>query len=184
MLLHTFTRREKLLMVVLAVVMLLGVYILAVHYPVRDSLAQLEQERADLELNLQIAQARYGQYQTMKDELADILSRPADQITVMPDYDNLQPLMSRLNQIFSPAISYEMSFDPVLLEGTVARRTIRVTFTCAAYQETRSILEQLCRTGWRCLISELSLSPVQNVGDLSNSAVAATVTVTFFEQTG
>lgn len=184
MLLRAFTRREKVLMVVLAVVMLMGVYIMGIHYPVRDSLDRLEQERADLELDLQIVQLQHSKYQAMRAELEDILSLPPDQVTVMPNYDNLQPLMNRLNQIFTLSVAYDMSFDPVSVEDSVARRTIQMTFTCANYADARSIVEQLCHTGWRCLISDLSLSTPQNTGDLAAGAVVASVTVTYFESVG
>lgn len=182
MLLRAFSKREKVLMLVLAAVLLVGFYILSVHNPVNQALEQAAQEQAGLELDLQIAQIQYSKYRSMKEELDEILARPADQITVMPDYDNLQPLMNRLNQIFTLASSYDMSFDPVAVEGDTARRVIRMTFTCGDYAGARSILEQLCRTGWRCLISDLSLTTPQNGGDLAHSPVVATVTVTYFER--
>ena len=182
MLLRAFSKREKVLMLVLAAVLLAGFYILAVHNPVNAALDQAAQDQASLELDLQIAQIQYGKYQSMKAELDEILSRPADQITVMPDYDNLQPLMNRLNQIFTLAASYDMSFDPVEIEGETARRTIRTTFTCGDYADARSILEQLCHTGWRCLISDLALTTPQNSGDLARSPVVTTVTITYFER--
>ena len=56
MLLRAFSKREKVLMSVLAAVLLLAFYLLTVHYPVQENLARLEQERADLELDAQIAQ--------------------------------------------------------------------------------------------------------------------------------
>lgn len=184
MLLRTFSRREKLLMLLLAAIMLLGVYLLGVHYPVRDSLAQLETERANLDLELQIAMAQYSSYTAMQEELEELLSRPSDQVTVVPDYDNLQPLMNRLNQILSLAESYDLSFDPVTVEDSIVRRTIRMSFTCGSYQSARSIVEQLYRTGWRCLVSDLSLSTPQGAGNLADSTVVAAATVTYFEQSG
>lgn len=184
MLLRAFSKREKVLMSVLAAVLLLAFYLLTVHYPVQENLARLEQERADLELDAQIAQIQYDKYQAMREELDALLSQSADRVTVMPDYDNLQPLMNRLNQIFTLAASYDMSFSPVELDGATARRTIQASFTCAAYEDARSIVEQLCHTGWRCLVSDLTLGTPQNTGDLAAGAVTASVTITFFEYDG
>ena len=101
MLMRNFSRREKALLLVLVLILLVGLYVLAVHNPVKASLARLEGEKEDAELKQQVATIRLGQYSKMKAELEEIFAMPKDQLTVMPPYDNTKALMVQFNHILT-----------------------------------------------------------------------------------
>lgn len=160
MLMRSFTKREKFMLLVLVLIMLAGLYVLAVHNPVQANLARLETEKEDAELKLQVATVRLGQYRKMKTELEEIFSMPKDQLTVMPPYDNTKALMVQFNHIFGE-LEYDLSFSPVAFNENVATRAVQFTFDAPSYEEGRLIVEKLCHTGNRSLMNTLSIAPAE-----------------------
>ncbi len=161
MLMRSFTRREKVLLVLLAVVVLIGLYVLLVHNPVKQQLADLAQEKADLELSVQVVKARQEQYNKMKAELDEIFAMPKDEITVMPPYDNIEALTVQLNGIFL-GLEPNLQFQEPTRENEEERvitRPIQFTFEAPSYQVARDIVEKLTHTGNRALMDSLSIAP-------------------------
>ncbi len=163
MLMRSFTRREKVLLLLLAVMVLIGLYVLLVHNPVKNRLAELDEEKANLELDMQVATIRQEQYHKMKAELDEIFAMPRDQITVMPPYDNIEALTVQLNGIF-------LGLEPNLLfqepmreneEEQVITRPIQFTFIAPSYEVARDIVEKLTHTGNRALMDSLSMAPAE-----------------------
>lgn len=167
MMTRSFTRREKILLLVLVVVMLVGLYVLVVHYPVKAELARLETEKEDAELQLQFAQAKSLKYAQMKQELDEIFVMPQDQITVMPLYDNAESLMVQLNHIFGE-LEYDLNFSEVSFQDKIATRGVQFTFDAPSYEVARSIIQQLAHTGNRSLMNTLSIAPYTGDGGWSN----------------
>lgn len=175
---RSFSRREKILLLVLTLIGLVGLYFYLVHYPVTTQLAQIEEQRTAVADDTVIAQARQQVYLSMKAELEEIFSMPEDEITVMPKYDNIKALMREFNVIFDGA-DPELSFDPVTVEDGVAVRVMRFTFT-SDYKRAKDILEQLTGTGYRCLLDSLSITPEE--GNLETDVLQVSGTITFYEQ--
>lgn len=167
MLMRSFSRREKALLLVLVLVMLVGLYVLAVHNPVKASLADLALEKEEQELQLQVAQIKLGQYNNMKAELEEIFAMPKDQLTVMPPYDNAEALMVQLNHILG-ALEYDLNFSEVEFDENVATRAVQFTFDAPSYEEARSIIQRLTHTGNRSLMNTLTIAPKEGDGGFSN----------------
>ena len=189
---RTFTRREVVLMLVLVLIVLVGAYFYAVHYPVTTRLAEIETEREDLELNTTVAETRAAIYRSMKSELEEIFAMPEDEITVMPEYDNIQALMNYFNVIFA-GTDPTLNYDEVRMNGNIAARTIRFHFTAPNYAHAKTILGQLTATGYRCLLESVSMSPVEERltdkdgvelgirNEIENSRIQVSGTITFYE---
>lgn len=163
MLTRSFTRREKILLLILAVMVLIGLYVLLVHNPVKSQLAELTVEKEELELELQVATARQEQYRKMKAELDEIFAQPRDQITVMPPYDNIEALTVQLNEIFM-GLEPNLQFQEPRRENEEERvitRPIQFTFEAPSYEAARDIVRKLTHTGNRSLMDSLSIAPAQ-----------------------
>lgn len=162
MLMRSFTKREKALLLVLVLIVLAGLYMLLIHTPVENSLAQLEGEKEDAELQLQLSQARMGRYREMKAELEAIFAQPKDQITVMPPYDNTKALMVELNHILGE-LEYDLAFSDVVFQDNVAIRAVQFTFDAPSYEVARNIINLLGHTGNRSLMNTLTITPSVDV---------------------
>ncbi len=158
MLMRSFSRREKVMLIVLALVLVVGLYVLLVQRPVEARVDELTLEKEELELKQQVAEIRLGQYNKMKNELDEIFAMPKDQLTVMPPYDNIETLMVQFNAIFM-GLEPKLSFPEVRFEEGVATRPIQFEFAAPSYDQARAILTRLTRTGYRSLLDGLSIRP-------------------------
>lgn len=162
MLMRSFTRREKVMLVILALVLMVGLYFLFVHRPVEAALAQAAQEQGELDLQIQVAQVKLDQRNKMQAELDEIFALPKDQITVMPAYNNIEALMVQFDSIFM-GLEPKLSFPEVKVEEGVVTRPIDFEFDAPSYDEARAILTRLTRTGQRSLLEGLSINPKTTV---------------------
>lgn len=192
MLMRSFSRREKVMLVILALVLMVGLYVLLVQRPVEAKLDALALEKEDLELREQVAEIRLGQYSKMKKELDEIFAMPKDQLTVMPPYDNIETLMVQFDSIFL-GLEPKLSFPPIKTEEGVATRPIQFEFEAPSYDQARAILTRLTRTGYRSLLDGLAIKPAEAIrtgrlggeilagGSIQQGPVLVQGTISFYE---
>ena len=155
---RSFTRRERALLLVLLVMLLVGLYFLAVHFPIVNRLEAIDREQEVLLAQLETAQLKAAEYSAMKQELDEILSQPEEDITVMPAYNNIETLMRKLDVIFA-GTSPDFTFNQVRTTDNVASRTIHFSCTAEDYQAARQLLREVTGTGWRCLLDSFTMNP-------------------------
>lgn len=181
-----FTRREKMLLTILALLLVFAVYLYAVQQPVAEALDRLHAEQLEMEDALMLLQAKQLRLQAMRTELETVLtySNPAE----IPEYDNLQLLMIFLDDVMEVTTDYSLSFQPVHTEqdARVVRRVISMSFTCPSYPDARTVAERLRDSPFRCQVGDLSLAPVgmgegAEIADVTAGPVQVLLTVTFFE---
>ena len=175
-----FTRRELFMMMLLVLVVLVGLYFYMVHYPITQRHEQIETERDEIALSTQVAEIRAGQYRDMKSELDEIFAMPEDELTVMPEYDNIQTLMNYFNVIFA-GTGQALNFDEVRFNGNIAVRTMRFSFTASSYRHAKRILGQLTDTGFRCQMESVSIVPAEADGEVESGVLKISGSITFYE---
>lgn len=194
MLMRSFTRREKALLLLLVLVLVVGLYFLLIHRPVEASLAELETEKEELEMETTVAETKLMLYSKMKGELDQIFALPADQITVMPAYNNLEKLMVQFDNIFT-GMEPKLSFHDIRIsEDGVVTRPIDFEFDAPSYEQARAILTGLTHTGNRALLDGLSIQPkgvsvtgghfldtVRAGGSIEAGAVSVKGSISFYE---
>lgn len=181
-----FTRREKVLMTILAVLILAAFYFFAVHRPVVDALSRIEAETQTVDSEMIVLQAKAQHLADMKAEL-NALPENAPQT---PTYDNLKQLMTFLNTVMAGTSDYEMSFQTQQPgeNGNVMRRVVNMRFVCPSYASARQTLEDLRGCPYRCLASDLTITPYTGKNGrqeknrpITTGPVQVGLTVTFFE---
>lgn len=177
---RSFSRREKLLMLLLVIVVLVGLYFYLVHYPITQRLDEIEQETDDVLLQQDVANTRLEMYNEMKEELAIVDAMPKDEVTILPEYDNIQTLMNMFNVIFA-GTQQTLTFDNVRINNNnVAERTMRFSFTARDYDHARQVLANLTGTGYRCLLDSLSFAATD--GNVETGTLRVTGNITFYEK--
>ena len=185
-----FTRREKILLTILAILFLGCVYFLAVQRPVSDAQMNLQQETDRLNTELMVLEAKQQNMDRMRAELEQMTDQQS--IAPIPTYDNLQQLMGFLNAALSPANDYSFQFQDVQKEenSSILRRGLSLSFTCPSYETARQIAQQLQNCPYRCQLSNFSMAPAGTRNQpqpeslpLTSGAVQASLTITFFETT-
>lgn len=178
-----FTLREKILLLVLILVLLVGLYFFLVHYPVQNQLTEIENERAEWQMRYDALEVKAGIYRDMKEELDEILKLPEDELTVMPKYNNIEPLMKELNRIFlgtEPSLNY----GSMSTNNRIVSRPIRFSFKTPDFDKAKEVLRELTHTGWRCLLTDLTLTPDSSSGgqtDVAKRPLTVSGTITFYE---
>lgn len=178
-----FTAREKVLLLVLAILLVCSGYYILVDQPVSSTiqLAQLREE--DAQSQLMIEEARSQRLHQMEQELAALDTGSSASLAKIPDYDNVQNVVRLLNGALSASGGYNLVFSPVTFSGHIASRTIDMSFTCGGYAAAKSIVSQLSGAPYRSQITGLTLVSDGENGELTTSHLSAKLTITFFEYT-
>lgn len=173
-----FTLREKILMLVLIVILLLGLYFFLVFYPVRNQLQGIDKQIQDVEDEQLAADILEKRYADMNAELEEIFSMQKDEITYMPEFDNMNQLLACFYKIFENNTRWDYDSSESTKDGIVTR-TIRLTFEATDFENAKEVLGKLTDTGYRCLLKNLSLSPSGN--DVEDGALRISLSIDFYE---
>ena len=177
------TARESIMLVFL-VVLLIGVgYYMGFYTPLQNELASIAAQSADCDTQIATAMAKVGKMNTMQEELDEIFSRPAGEITEIAPYDNKEVVLNQLYGILGRTSEYSLNFtDPAVQDDGTVRRNISMSFRCESYGDAKEVIRDLTDSQWRCLVSNLAI--VADDGNLTRNAVSVSATITYFEHTG
>lgn len=174
---RSFTKREKILLLCLAILFLAVVYIKLVYLDVEDVMAQHPVMMSEAQMELEIEQQRSIAMNRMKAELESI-EASGEKLQMIPDYDNSEKVMKELNKILVPVKDYSLSFLPLEQEGNVIRRKISLSFKCPSYTSAEQVVRNISDMECRNLITSLSIT---NSGSLNTNDVVVSLSATFFE---
>lgn len=166
--------RERVLLLLLAVIALVSGYILLFYMPTTQRMEALNTQLAqtqELSAQLDTKLASQQQMQNQLNQLAD----QGSQIPYMPAYDNLQAVMVELHTILAGCQEYSLSFQSEAGENHVFYRHVSIPFTCSSYEQAKEILQKLHDSALRGLLEDVQLSQREN------GAVNVAATITFFE---
>ena len=110
---HVFTTREKVLLVILAVLVIAVGYWKLILTPINDSIADLNAQTASEQDAILTNSARLSRMRQMQQELETLLADP--DAKPLPDYDNSERLLVELNTILSGTVDYTLSFGSTYL---------------------------------------------------------------------
>ena len=178
-----FNSREKVLLVVLAVLLVVCGYYLLVAEPVSRTITQATARQEDAETLLTVERAKLARLEQMEGELAQLKAQGGAGAAAIADYDNVQRVVQVLNSALSGADSYNLLFSPVTFDGHIASRTIDMVFTCTGYRTAKDIITQLYDAPYRCRISAVALMAEEEGGEISGGLLTAKLTITFYEYT-
>ena len=172
-----FTLREKILLLVLAVIVIIGFYYIGVDQPVRDAVNQAKSQQDALNTELTILQAKADSLTRMQSEMEEI--QKDETLGEMGSYNNSKAELDELNQILQDADSYDIRFSDVTRDGNLIRRAFSLTFSAADYDKAQELVERLCTNQWRCLVSDIRFAAKGD--NLEDGGVNVGVTATFYE---
>lgn len=181
MITYQFSTREKILLVVLALIVVFVAWFMLVYQNTTAQITSLEAEIETAKSSIQIDEARVSQLQAMK---ASIEQHEAagDQPAFVPEYDNLQPLMSELNSIMNMTENYAISFDGIAEDGgEFVQRGVRIDYSCGSYDQAEAVVYALADGAFPCSIDTVSISSAASSRGAAGAGASASVHVTFFE---
>ncbi|MBQ8238123.1 MAG: hypothetical protein IJZ39_08265 [Oscillospiraceae bacterium] len=171
------------IMLLFLVVLLIGVsYYMGFYTPLQNELASIASQSADCDSQITTSMAKISRMNEMQEELDQIFARPEEEITEIAPYDNKEVVLNQLYGILSRTSEYSLNFtDPDVQKDGTVRRNISMSFHCTSYEAAKDVIRDLTDSQWRCLVSNLAIT--SNEGNMMESGVTVTVTITFFEST-
>lgn len=168
------TVREKVLMCILAVLLVICAYYYAFYTPVLQKIADYKNEIVFLEEQNLILDAQVEKMNQMKSELDAIAAGEMGNVKELPAFDNSQNVMNSLSFILKNAEQYSVSFSSVEEEESTVRRHINLSYDCKNYESAKSILQRVYESEYRSLIQDVHMS-------FSEASCHVTVEITYFE---
>ncbi len=172
-----FSLRERVLMVVLALLLLTCIYYILVEKPVQNALMDASQRQSEAESQLVIASAQLRKMRQMQAALSQLEQSAKAEV---PDYDNAKNVVELLNRAMAMTNDYTLTFQPVTTEGAIVRRTIQMNFQCKNYATAKQVLQTLLDSNYRCRITSVSVT-CSNGNDIRYEEVTVKASVTFYE---
>ena len=174
---RAFSTREKVLLVILAL-LLIGVgYFKLLLEPINESIDHYTQLAASEQDAMLQSTAQLVQLRLMEQELEAIFE--SGEAVPLPAYDNAEKLLVELNHILAESTDYTLNFGTAetLNGGYIVRRPLSLQFSAKNYAAARSILRALHDSANVNQISDLSVSLPED----SEKGVQVTCSVTFYE---
>jgi Tfp pilus assembly protein PilN len=168
-----FTRTEKILIAVLALILLGLFYYQFVEKTVRQSIANAQSDAQMLQTELDAAQARLMAANNIKNSM-DALEA-SGQKSWMGSYNNSRAEVAFLNTILADTLQYSVTFSNVTRAGNQIRRSFTLEYRTGSYASAHEIMARLSQSHDRCLVSDASCS-MENDG-----TVVVRQAATFYE---
>ena len=166
--------RERVLLLLLAVIAMVCGYVLFFYLPATQRLESLNAQIAQTQELATQLDAKLSSQQQMEKKLEQLSAQGA-QVPYMPAYDNLQAVMVELHTILAGCQEYSLSFQSEQGENSVFYRRVSIPFTCGSYEQAHEVLQKLHDSTLRGLLGDLQLSQQEN------GTVTVSATMTFFE---
>ncbi len=188
---YKLSKREKVLLIILAIVVVAIAWFMLVFQGTTNDIARLESEIASTDASIDVATSRVTQMEAMEEAIAEHKAEGSES-TAIPNYDNLQPLMAELNTIMSATSTYTLTFDEVDRNSSpdFVYRGVRINFSCGSFAAAEAVIKALATGTFPCAIDSISIvdNGARNSASLRSDSTASSVSayahVTFFEKYG
>ena len=173
---RALSARENTLLVVLAIIMLFGVYYIFVFENVRSQMDEIEMKTSFVLDEITMKTTVLADKNVMEAKVNEMLALPQNEISVLPVYDNEEELLRELAIILQPTFGRTIDFSPIQVNDDIVRRKLNITFGIDSYRSLRKVVDDIYSTGYRFSINEFQFS---TRGE--NEAYTASLGITFFE---
>lgn len=183
-----FTRRETILLLVLAVLLLAIFYYVVLWRPVTEGMSRDRALIAQVQDTMTSEQVKAQQKKQMLSELDKVKD---EKLGSIEPYSNVKNEMNELYQALADADSYNLTFSDARAVNTIVRRDVTVSFQASSWETAYNILQKIQDSRYRCQLMDLSLSAQTKQGAVvtdpnaqaGQTTVTATAAVRFFETT-
>ena len=154
---YTFSRREKILLAVLAVLLVGLLWYVFIYQSTQSQLDSLDSQIQTTELLSDNAAKQLGQMSQMSTAIADHQAA-GDRAVTLPEYDNANRLMAQLNTILANTSNYSLSFDDLdFSTAGLVRRGVTISFGCESMADGRAVIAALEDGLYPCSIDAASM---------------------------
>ncbi len=180
MLNRAFTTKEKILILVAAVLALGLFYYNFVYKFFQNQMALYD--TATIEDQLMVEQSKSSKIAQMKQIIEESAGKVKGDLSV---YNNQSAEIIEMGKIFDEdADNVSISWSDPVMTGTIIRRGVNITFHCSSYENFKNVLKKMSEMKYRCLIGNVTVSDnasKEGLGIQQSNDLNASISVTFFE---
>ncbi len=178
MLKYSFSKREKTLLAVFAVIILALLWYVFVFQNIDNQVKEVDAKIATTQDKVSIDSAKLAQQSSMQDAIERYQAAGANPVSV-PKYDNIQNVMDQLNSVLAGTSNYSMTFEDIVKgDSGKIERGVALTFGCSSYDQAVSVLTSLARGPYPCRIDDFTITGGATSSSAGFSDAGAAYTVT------
>ena len=188
MLTYTFSKREKVMLAVLAFVGLAILWYRLVFVSVQNRVSELEVQIGEAQNQLTVGQTQAMSISQMRASVDDFESQGYKPV-YLPNYDNTQNLMAYLNAVLGSTREYSIEFDDPSIseEDGLVHRNGRISFGTNTYSDARSIMDAITHGSYPCKVNAFGIvdhtvATTKGNASTKNSPVSTNIELTFLEK--
>ena len=179
---HTFSLKEKFLIFLALVIVLVVCYGKFFSGPLEERLKNEKEEQVSLEKTIASIQTQTAEMEKMKRELDTL--KDAGKLITMPSYNAQSEEQNMLNLILKRTTDFKLNFQKPTQNGKQIRRDFVISFNTQTYDQMEQVLEDFANSKMRCLISDVQVVTTQSKGtkeEPGHTIYAVQMTGTFYE---
>lgn len=168
---RAFTTREKVLLVILAVLIIGIGYFKLLLEPINTSIENYRNMTASEQDEILVNTALLQKKKQMETELEELFA--SGDPTPIPVYDNSGNLLVELHRILDKSLDYSLNFSGVSTMDVeyLVRRPVSLTFQTPTYAQARAIIDELHDSDNVNCISDLSMQINNGNLDYTNEII-------------
>lgn len=182
MLTYNFSKREKIMLAVLAVVAVGILWYQLVYNNVQRQVEALDAEITLAQDQVALDTTRIAELKSMEEAIATYKAEGRE-VVVMPAYDNTDALMNELDATLG-GMGFSFSTDALDTTTTagIVMRGMTLEFTAGSYESARAALDTLVKDGFPCSIESVNVvDKSAGSGSGTEGGVTVRAHLTFFE---
>ena len=153
---RAFTQREKVLLLVLAVLIIVIGYVKLILQPINEEIESYEGLTMEEQTAFSANQIKAARMNLMEKEIEKAKAKGVRR--EVPAYDNSSNLLPGLYQIMGSSVDYSLDFGELVYDGNVVQRPVEMTFQTRTYKQARAIIDKLYKSGYAMQISDVNIS--------------------------
>ena len=178
-----FSKKEKILLAVLAVILVALCYYHFVYQSSKEAIEQAQAEQESQTTEIQILSAQLSRLQDMEAELEE--TKAEGKASYMPSYNAKKAELQFLNSVLQKSDEYNITFTELTRNSEQIRRSFTLEFTAKNYAAAEALIEELYQSENRCLIKDIVINGKKNNNktgaDITENTVKCNLTATFYE---
>lgn len=174
---RAFTQREKVLLLVLAVLIIVIGYVKLILQPINEEIESYEGLTMEEQTAFSANQIKAARMNLMEKEIEKAKAKGVRR--EVPAYDNSSNLLPGLYQIMESSVDYSLDFGELVYDGNVVQRPVEMTFQARTYKQARAIIDKLYKSGYAMQITDVNIDTKKAT---DTQLVSTSMSVTYFEE--
>lgn len=192
MLNYRFSTREKVLLAVFVVIVVLLVWLEFFFLPTQNRLDSLDQQIAATSDQMVTDSAKAAQMKKMQNAI-DGYQQQGRKLKTIPQYNNESALIALIDKAMGSSTVYNMTFTvtdssststsaaagsaasvPGVDSAHLVKRTMKLSFGCNSYSEAYAVVSAICDGDYPCTIDSFTFADNERQRQLSSSSSSRT----------